>query len=310
MSYLSETTAIFSPSIARLAASAAKDWSYIDSWLAVKFHGRAGPSFERNPETLKALLALVTVNEAADEDRDLVLRLNAIALQELNAATDRGYADEPVDATSVDRRAPQTDILITLGSALTGEGKIGLDTLTSVTVDAGLAHPDPEGIGRWVIDLHAEMCDLEQVTERFTAVQRLIVSEAEKLDTVIRELQGDGYRPSSDLAKHNLDVQRRLKSMTSRVPEVKDKVSGGASYVSQPQHRVEQVKVEEDEYLTLVALKKQLRAMVGAFEGLPPDSQLARQKLEDLRAGLRSITWRRDAVFEGLVEQESPYKRR
>ena len=75
--------AIFSPSVARAAASTAKDWSFVDDWLHRKYaassaSGGGGgktaakrsswttvPQFERNPETLKALLALAAANEAS-----------------------------------------------------------------------------------------------------------------------------------------------------------------------------------------------------------------------------------------------------
>src|SRR3546814_5108209 len=62
--------ASFSPSVARIAASTTRDWADVDSWLASKLPaGRAPPSFERNSETLKALLSLSAHNEAADDER-------------------------------------------------------------------------------------------------------------------------------------------------------------------------------------------------------------------------------------------------
>ena len=66
----------------------------------------------------------------------------------------------------------------------------------------------------------------------------------------------------------------------------------------------------EQEYLALLAQKKQVENEVNAFEGLPPDRDLARQELEALRSELRTLTQRRDAVFESLVERETPRKGR
>ncbi len=94
MAHIPPSTAIFSPSVARLAASTAKDWNYVDSWLSSKLHGRTPPPFERNPDTLKALLALAALNEAADEERDLLARVDAAALhdaQRNEAATRRRH---------------------------------------------------------------------------------------------------------------------------------------------------------------------------------------------------------------------------
>ena len=58
----------------------------------------------------------------------------------------------------------------------------------------------------------------------------------------------------------------------------------------------------------MLSRKKDLEAQVNAFQGLPPDRDLARQELEALRAELRGVARRRDAVFEGLVERETPRK--
>jgi HAUS augmin-like complex subunit 1 len=75
--------AIFSPSQARQQLAQAKDWNYVDTWLSTHYSGRPAPPFERNPETLKALLALAAHNEAADEERDLLQKLESKALQQL-----------------------------------------------------------------------------------------------------------------------------------------------------------------------------------------------------------------------------------
>jgi len=99
MAHMPPSTAIFSPSVARLAAATAKDWNYIDSWLSAKFHGRTPPPFERNPDTLKALLALAALNESADEERDLVARVEAEALRELKG--DGGDGSQVADASQV-----------------------------------------------------------------------------------------------------------------------------------------------------------------------------------------------------------------
>ena len=76
--------AIFSPSQARQQQNEAKEWSYVDSWLASKFgHTAPPPSFERTPETLQALLALAAFNESADESKQLLMHVESQALVEL-----------------------------------------------------------------------------------------------------------------------------------------------------------------------------------------------------------------------------------
>lgn len=76
-------TDLFSPSKARQQRAQAQDWAHIESWLSYKYAGRSIPNFERNEETLKALRALATVNEHADEERALIARVEREALKEL-----------------------------------------------------------------------------------------------------------------------------------------------------------------------------------------------------------------------------------
>jgi HAUS augmin-like complex subunit 1 len=76
-------TDLFSPSKARQQRAQAQDWAHIESWLSYKYAGRSIPNFERNEETLKALRALATVNERADEERALIARVEREALKEL-----------------------------------------------------------------------------------------------------------------------------------------------------------------------------------------------------------------------------------
>ncbi|KAK5007655.1 hypothetical protein LTR16_002090, partial [Cryomyces antarcticus] len=75
-------SALFSPSKARQQAAQAKDWAYVDGWLAAKYAPKPAPAFERNSDTLTALLALAAGNEEADERREMVERVEEEALRE------------------------------------------------------------------------------------------------------------------------------------------------------------------------------------------------------------------------------------
>jgi len=62
--------------------------------------------------------------------------------------------------------------------------------------------------------------------------------------------------------------------------------------------------------LSVLSRKKELDLQLATFQGLPSNPDMARAELEELRDQLRSVESQRDAVFEGLVERESPVKRR
>ena len=77
------TASHFSPSKARQRRAQAKDWEFIEFWLEKKFAPKPVPSFERNEETLRALLELASFNDAADEEAALISEVHEVALKEL-----------------------------------------------------------------------------------------------------------------------------------------------------------------------------------------------------------------------------------
>ncbi|AEO67727.1 cb850af5-d71f-4b9d-bf11-1054d8deacb4 [Thermothielavioides terrestris] len=375
MAHLPPNTAIFSPSVARAAASAAKDWSYIDRWLQRKFPGRGPPPFERNADTLRALLALAAANQAADEERALIARLEAETLDQLRAYEKSrhqnqtgGSADAGSDTNDHVLHDAREAILTALESSLTREGQTALNAMATLALQTGVPQPTPTALGAELINLSAQSATLEQTISRIDTLTAYLSREAAATAELSAELgspsphhhhhdvdndpteDGDdngpaapqtGYHPPANLAIQNLETQRRIKALSARLPELRDKAaslaksvgsgsgSGGgvpsssssssspplpppssspSSSWSLPFPSIEQVRQEEEAYLALLAQKKALDAQVRAFAGLPPDTERARQELEGLRAELRRMTLRRDEVFEGLVERETPRK--
>ncbi|KAH8887085.1 hypothetical protein GQ53DRAFT_750274 [Thozetella sp. PMI_491] len=316
MAHLPPNAAIFSPSVARAAASAAKDWNYVDSWLSSKYHGRTPPAFERNADTLRVLLALAAANETADEERDLVARVDAAALKDLEArqkhvrAENAGRDPRGDGVNGVTGEQLSEDVLDTIEANLPREAKAALDTMAAAAVELGIAFPEPEALGRKMVALQADVFGLEQAHARVVVLQRYLDGEARKIEGILREVEGNHYRPAADLAKQNLETQRKVKAIATKLPELQDKVAALAASIGMPKPTIEQVRDEEQAYLDLLAQKKELDVQVKAFQGLPPDMEHAREELESLRAELREVTQRRDAVFEGLVERETPRKPR
>lgn len=319
MAHLAPDAAIFSPSVARLAASTAKDWSYVDGWLAAKYRGRSPPTFERNTDTLRALLALATLNENADENRDLVARVEADAARDLEAAGAKPEAEaEAEDENGVhgnDRSPASLDAFkalcfASLEDGLTKEGRVSLDAMAAAVVGLSIASPEPAQLGQAMLDLQTRSFDLEQATARVGILQRYINSETARLDNLLEEVSADTFRPSADLARQNLEMQRKVKATTKKLSDLKDKVSSLARATGVPNPTIEQVRQEEQRYLELLEAKRTLDQQINEFDGLPPDTEQARQQLDALRKELRSINDRRDAVFEHLVERETPRKAR
>jgi HAUS augmin-like complex subunit 1 len=294
MAHLSPS-AIFSPSVARQQLAAAKDWNYIDSWLSSKFNNKTPSPFERNNDTLKAFLALAALNESADEERELLARVEAKALQDLQA---REAAD------------PNTQLLSSIEESLTREGTISLEALSTLSVALNQPIPDVEKLGRSIVDLQVTSYDLDQATDRISILENHLNNELDNINALIKDLQSDAYQPPLDLMKQTTDYQRKTKALASKLPELRDRVASLATSMGSSKITIQDVKAEEDKFKELIAIVKDLEAQVKSYHGLPQDTDLARLELESIRVELRDLTRRRDNMFEGLVERESPKKSR
>ncbi|KAE9369458.1 hypothetical protein N431DRAFT_413427 [Stipitochalara longipes BDJ] len=294
MAHLSPS-AIFSPSVARQQLAAAKDWNYIDSWLSTKFNGKTPPPFERNNDTLKALLALAALNETADEERELLARVEAKALQDL-------LAKEGTD--------PNVQLLNSIEESLTREGHVSLEALSTLCATLSQAIPDVEKLGRSIIDLQVTAHDLDQANSRVSILEKHLGSELDTINALIQDLQSDGYQPSSTLTKQTVDYQRKTKALASKLPELKDRVTSLSASLGNSKVTLQDVKREEEKFKNLLAIVKALEVQVKSYHGLPQDTDLARLELESVKVELQDLTRQRDSMFEGLVERETPRKTR
>lgn len=307
MSHLKDSAAIFSPSIARIAASTARDWSYVDSWLSSKFPSSSSvPSFERNPETLKALLAIASANEQADEERNLLCQAEASALKELEDANGGSARSQG----KITQHQLRDGLLAAVEDELPTEGQTALNALASSATTLGIANPDPETLARRMLTLQTNILEMEQMKIRVEILQRHLETELATSEHFLRCLQSDNYNPSEVLPKENLDMQRRLKAASAQLPNLQDRVAQLAASVEINHPSINDIAREEEDYLGLLSRKQDLDAQLAVFQGLPSDPDRARAELEGLRHQLRGVTSRRDQVFEGLVEQASPVRKR
>ncbi|EPE03679.1 hypothetical protein F503_01937 [Ophiostoma piceae UAMH 11346] len=309
MAHIPPTAAIFSPSVARLASSAAKDWSYVDSWLSSKFPGRSPPPFERNAETLKVLVALAALNESVDEDHDLVSKANSSALETLSKGADLQHTSAR-DPTAPPSASPETiaeGVIAAIEDDLSREGRSAIDALASTSAELGIAYPDPAVIGSRITNLQTRLFQLEQAQARMQVLQAYVQEQSSESRLLLKDLESDAYRPAASLAKLNLELQRKVRAGTARLQDTRERTM---AQNAAPKYTVQQIQEEEALYLELLGYKKVLDRQIMSFQGLPPDKNLARQQLEALRSELVAATQKRDVVFEGLVEKATPKKKR
>jgi hypothetical protein len=300
-------SAIFSPSVARIAASTAKDWKYVDEWLASKFGARSLPSFERNPATLQALLALASVNEAADEEKNLVARADALAARELQShhGNVTGTRVHPAKQTPL-----KNELLLVLQEWLPRDACSTLCALATLAAELGVVHPTPESLSNVLAEFRAEELDVDMMRERLRAILACLDHEHAQADLHLEALRNWTYTPSRDLARHNIELQRSMKALSTRMPDLAGP-SLDSPTARRPRHpTISEVAAEELTYLDLLAQKKDMDSRTADFAGISTDASAARSDLDRLRSRLGATIRQRDAVFEGLVERETPQKRR
>lgn len=127
---------VFSPTAPRQASLQQKEWAYVDQFLVSRFAPAPVPKFERNPDTLKALLAIASANEAADEEKLLERRVKERALEELKkqeAELEAARIGEP--------------LLIAVEEHLTDDGKRNLNSMALLSVALASSSTDPQRYG-------------------------------------------------------------------------------------------------------------------------------------------------------------------
>lgn len=288
-----------------MATTEARDWSVVDSWLASQFPGRQPPPFERNADTLKALLALIAFNEAASEDDRLLARIDG---EVLGGVRNTLNSEEQPDAPNL--AAMRDSLLDIVEQELPKEGKLALGSLTAMSLSANIALPEPQQLGAAIINMQVAAFEVEQMAARSQALDRQICSEITHAREALAMIESENYSVPDGLGKRNMELQRAVKAMAAQAPEFEKRIAALKGASASSEYTVHDILQEEQDYLTLVESRKELEKRTSAFRGLPSDPDLARSELRAYRQELQGITSKRDAAFQGLVERETPVKRR
>ncbi|KAL1587107.1 hypothetical protein WHR41_04361 [Cladosporium halotolerans] len=278
-------SALFSPSKARIAQAQARDWGFVEAWLAKRYSGKRIPPFERNDETLEALLTLATLNEGADEQRVVVDRVEQAALFDFEKQ----------------RSGPSEDVYQALARFLDHRGDESLNALAQATL--ALNAPATATISDLAIssiDLQTEHFDLSQqqarLKDQVTALQR----EANRLRCLLREIDDDAFKAAAELPEQTVEWHKSSKHLKAKIGEYDDRLSASRA-VGIPQPTVEQVAQQLEEFHAQQLRLATLEAELEAYQSLPTNAREARAILERSRDELRVLSQRRDRLFEGLV---------
>jgi HAUS augmin-like complex subunit 1 len=268
--------ALFSPSKARIVQAQARDWGFVDTWLSKRYGGKRLPNFERNEETLEALLTLATLNEGADEQRSIVDRVEQSALSGFEAQ----------------RSGISEDVYQAVVRNLNQRGNENLETLakTALVLNSSLRTS--------ITDLATSSIDLQN--ERLLNQNEALQREANRLKSLLREIKDDAFRPAPDLVEQTVEWTRGSKHLRAKVGEYDDRLSALRSS-GPPPVTIEQVAQQSEQFqaqrLQLLGLEAELKA----YQSLPTNAREAKAILEQSRDELRKLSQRRDRLFEELV---------
>lgn len=275
-------SALFSPSKARAQQAQAKDWNAVEAWLSKKYGSRM-PSFERNEDTLQALLSLANINENADEQRGQVEKIQKAALQMLSRKQD-GIAGEVLHAVLVE-----------------SANDANLDALAELSIVLEIPTAHVPTLAREMVDLTSTEFEMTQQVQRAEAQLVALKNEQTRITQLLRQLKSDEFQAPSDTVENTAEWARMAKQLKAKISEYEERLSASRPVPRSDGFETVQRKLREVEQQR--ALLSSLQVELKAFQDLPSDARSAKVTLEGARERLRKLTERRDRLFESLVDQ-------
>ncbi|KAL7273350.1 hypothetical protein RUND412_003802 [Rhizina undulata] len=299
---------VFSPSTAKQQSLQAKDWSYVDHWLHTRFHPNPVPKFERNTETLKALLTLASANEAADEERALEKRVKEKALEELQKR-DAAFAENISrrgDALGIGIGTGEEPVLVALEESLTAEGGRALGSVALLSVALGCKDTATETIMGDVINLMKEEFLLQQQQLKVASAQQQLEHQLEELREYMKKLDRSGSLAiPPELQAHMAEWARASRHLKNKTEDYKERIQTlEAEFNSTRVAAGLTVHSLADQETAVLALKEHvltLEAQARGFQGLPPEKDLARFEVERVEQELEALEARREILYDMMV---------
>ncbi|GIZ47716.1 hypothetical protein CKM354_001080100 [Cercospora kikuchii] len=273
-------SALFSPSKARVQQAQAKDWAAVEAWLVKKYGSRV-PPFERNEDTLQALLTLANLNESADEQRSQAERIEKAAHSSLTRK----------------QGSLHDEIMQVLQAELANETQ--LDTLAEVAVALDCPHINVQEIAREIITLNTTEFEMKQQLARVQQQLTNMKQETKRMRTLLDELSGPDFEAPSDVVDNTTEWAKTSKTLKAKIAEYDERLSATRppSSSTSLEHIFHKTNELEKQKIRLRELENELKE----FRELPSDARSARNRLEEAREQLRQLTAKRDLLFENLA---------
>ena len=247
------------------------------------------PAFERNEDTLRALLALSAANEKADEERDMLWGVEKEALAELKMAKE---ADS------------KSSMLTTLSNALNSQGHANLDALASVSTALDAPDPSIYSIAS-TLSIHTQTSQiLAQQLQHLSHLQRALELELAALRAQLQELRSTAFQSPLSLQRQTLDWSRNTRQLKGKLSEYSDRLASmSANDSTSSASDVTQLVKREGKVSELEDTVGLLTAKLDAYKGLPRDREVAISEVKALEEDVSKLRRKLDSLYEGLVER-------
>jgi len=278
-------SALFSPSKARAQQAQAKDWAFIDAWLAKRYGSKRLPVYERNQDTLQTLLALATYNDTADEQQTLAER------------TQRSVLQTVVKRHTNEDRTLQRALLQTISEA----GERTVDALSELALV--LHSNDIVTMAKTLREITIEHFQLRERNKRAQTLQTMLDGELARVGNVLKDIKSDVLATPPAWPKQTYEWTRTAKHLKTKVAEYDERLSGLQPAYA-PSVSVEQTARRLTDLESHRIALSELEMELDGFQSLPSDGKAAKPKLETVRDRLRKLTAERDNIFEHLVDPD------
>jgi HAUS augmin-like complex subunit 1 len=280
-------TALFSPSKAAQQRAQAQEWHQVDSWLSAKYQGRSVPQFERNDETLKAMMALSAANEKADEERELLWAVQREALNEATASKER-----------------DTSLVAVIESGLDARGKVALEVLADIAVKLDAPKIETYAIAESLCEHTQTSQVLAQQLLHLTQLQKTLENELVLLRAQLQELRSPAFQPPLSLQRQTLEWNRNTKQLRAKLTEYSDRLATlQASSTDASLTNVHELVTKEERIVEMEDKIALLSAKIDAYKGLPKDRVAAIQQVKSTEADVAQLKRELDTLFESLVDK-------
>jgi HAUS augmin-like complex subunit 1 len=289
---------LFSPSKARQQRAQAQDWAAVDSWLSSHYRGRAIPQFERNDDTLKALLALAVANETSAENQRVVDTVKKEAVQELKDAQSQ-REQHPLSSVL-------TNTLSELEANLTPDGDRALATLTTTATVLTSSDTRPETLAFDIQSLTTRIDELKLEIMVVQTLQSHLEAQKASLQKTLLTLGTDpALSTPSNLPQQTQSCIAQTKQLRLKLDEYMSRVYALTDYSGKNEL------IANEELMQLVALEQsvdwlaaEIRDMEGqldAFKDLPSDLTSAKKEIQALEKEVEAVRAGRDELFAALA---------